>query len=199
MPTLDGLPFFRKPPPFYWITAAAMGLLGEHPWTARLASMLAATEAALALYWFNHSNSVRWKTSLDGRLREIVIIRLGYLTGSQYVLRQQRTKAYRRPRTQLGWAANGRAGKLPPFPPPVGVSHEKRPVGFEKTHWLTVHEKRGAQHRRNSGFQIPRVQSQPLLGPALPARPPTSPRNLITDTSSKTYLSQIIVELGFSP
>jgi alkylhydroperoxidase family enzyme len=42
----------------------------------------------LAESWFNHSNAVRWKTSLDGRLREIVIIRLGYLTGSQYVLRQ---------------------------------------------------------------------------------------------------------------
>jgi 4-carboxymuconolactone decarboxylase len=42
----------------------------------------------LAESWFDHSNAVRWKTSLDGRLREIVIIRLGYLTGSQYVLRQ---------------------------------------------------------------------------------------------------------------
>src|SRR6185436_3540127 len=43
---------------------------------------------ALAESWFNHSNAVRWKTTLDGRLRELVIIRLGHLTGSQYVLRQ---------------------------------------------------------------------------------------------------------------
>jgi 4-carboxymuconolactone decarboxylase len=43
---------------------------------------------ALAESWFNHSNAVRWKTALDGRLREIVIIRVGHLTGSQYVLRQ---------------------------------------------------------------------------------------------------------------
>jgi 4-carboxymuconolactone decarboxylase len=42
----------------------------------------------LAESWFNHSNAVRWKTSLDGRLREIVIIRLGHLTGCDYVLRQ---------------------------------------------------------------------------------------------------------------
>ena len=42
----------------------------------------------LAESWFNHSNAVRWKTTLDGRLREIVIIRLGHLTRSQYVLRQ---------------------------------------------------------------------------------------------------------------
>ena len=32
---------------------------------------------ALAESWFNHSNAVRWKTTLDGRLREIVIIRHG--------------------------------------------------------------------------------------------------------------------------
>jgi 4-carboxymuconolactone decarboxylase len=43
---------------------------------------------ALAESWFNHSNAVRWKTTLDGRLREIVIIRMGHLTRSQYVLRQ---------------------------------------------------------------------------------------------------------------
>jgi 4-carboxymuconolactone decarboxylase len=43
---------------------------------------------ALAESWFNHSNAVRWKTTLDGRLREIVIIRMGHLTKSQYVLRQ---------------------------------------------------------------------------------------------------------------
>src|SRR5438270_5937979 len=42
----------------------------------------------LAESWFNHSNAVRWKTSLVGRLREIVIIRLGHLTGCEYVLRQ---------------------------------------------------------------------------------------------------------------
>jgi alkylhydroperoxidase family enzyme len=43
---------------------------------------------ALAESWFNHSNAVRWRTTLDGRLREIIIIRMGYLVGSKYVLRQ---------------------------------------------------------------------------------------------------------------
>ena len=42
----------------------------------------------LAESWFNHSNTVRWKTTLAGRLREIVIIRMGHLANSQYVLRQ---------------------------------------------------------------------------------------------------------------
>jgi alkylhydroperoxidase family enzyme len=42
----------------------------------------------LAESWFNHSNTVRWKTTLPGRLREIVIVRMGHLTKSHYVLRQ---------------------------------------------------------------------------------------------------------------
>jgi alkylhydroperoxidase family enzyme len=42
----------------------------------------------IAESWFNHSNAVRWKTTLPGRLREIVIIRLAHLAKSQYALRQ---------------------------------------------------------------------------------------------------------------
>ena len=42
----------------------------------------------LAESWFNHSNAVRWKTTLDGQLREIVIIRIGHLAQCDYVLRQ---------------------------------------------------------------------------------------------------------------
>lgn len=43
---------------------------------------------ALAEAWLDYFNAVRWGTSLDGRLREIVIIRLGHLTGAAYILRQ---------------------------------------------------------------------------------------------------------------
>lgn len=42
----------------------------------------------LAESWFNHINQIRWGTELSGRLREIVIIRLGHLVSSAYVLRQ---------------------------------------------------------------------------------------------------------------
>jgi alkylhydroperoxidase family enzyme len=42
----------------------------------------------LAETWFAHLNAVRWKTALDGRLREIVIIRVGHLTKAAYMLRQ---------------------------------------------------------------------------------------------------------------
>jgi 4-carboxymuconolactone decarboxylase len=43
---------------------------------------------ALAESWLGHNNAVRWRTELDGRLREIVIIRVAYLNGATYVVRQ---------------------------------------------------------------------------------------------------------------
>ena len=42
----------------------------------------------LAESWFEHINKIRWGTEINGRLREIVIIRLGHLVSSAYVLRQ---------------------------------------------------------------------------------------------------------------
>ena len=43
---------------------------------------------ALAATWFDHNSAVRWKTSLSGRLREIVIIRIAYLNDIAYVVAQ---------------------------------------------------------------------------------------------------------------
>jgi len=43
---------------------------------------------ALAESWLAHNNAVRWKTELDGRLRELVIIRIGLITGVDYIVRQ---------------------------------------------------------------------------------------------------------------
>jgi len=42
----------------------------------------------IATSWFGHLNTVRWGTGLDGRLRELVIIRIGHETGAAYVIRQ---------------------------------------------------------------------------------------------------------------
>lgn len=42
----------------------------------------------LAETWFAHNNAVRWSTGLDGRLREMVIIRIAYVTGVPYVIGQ---------------------------------------------------------------------------------------------------------------
>ncbi|WP_313951841.1 glycosyltransferase family 39 protein [Accumulibacter sp.] len=52
VPTLDGLPFFHKPPLFYWLTGLALHLFGANDWAARLASALGALVAVGALYLF---------------------------------------------------------------------------------------------------------------------------------------------------
>jgi len=51
-PTLDGLPYFHKPPLFYWITAASLSVFGLHEWAARLAPFLGAALAAASLFLF---------------------------------------------------------------------------------------------------------------------------------------------------
>ena len=51
-PTLDGLPFFHKPPLFYWISAAALQVFGLHEGAARAASLVGGTVVAFALYLF---------------------------------------------------------------------------------------------------------------------------------------------------
>jgi alkylhydroperoxidase family enzyme len=43
---------------------------------------------ALAACWIDVINAARFKTALDGRLREIVIIRVGYLNRTDYVVKQ---------------------------------------------------------------------------------------------------------------
>lgn len=52
VPTLDGLPFFHKPPLFYWLTALSLKLFGVNEWAGRLASILAALMTTGALYVF---------------------------------------------------------------------------------------------------------------------------------------------------
>ena len=51
-PTLDGLPYFHKPPLFYWITAASLHVLGPSEFAGRMASLIGASFAAIALYLF---------------------------------------------------------------------------------------------------------------------------------------------------
>ena len=52
VPLLNGLPFFHKPPLFYWINAAALKLFGPDPWVARMASLLGAWLMGMGLYLF---------------------------------------------------------------------------------------------------------------------------------------------------
>lgn len=81
VPLLDGLPFFHKPPLFYWITAAALDMFGPHPWAARSASLLAAWLMGMSLFLFvrHHASSVASRWSL------LILATLPfYFGGAQY-------------------------------------------------------------------------------------------------------------------
>ena len=50
VPTLNGLPFFHKPPLFYWLDIAAMQLLGVHEFAGRFGSAVGAWLMGAALF-----------------------------------------------------------------------------------------------------------------------------------------------------
>lgn len=52
VPTLNGLPYFHKPPLFYWVTAAALWPFGPGELAARAAPLFGAWLAAFATYLF---------------------------------------------------------------------------------------------------------------------------------------------------
>ena len=68
-PTLNGLPYFHKPPLFYWITAASLGVFGHHEWAARTAPIVGATLAALSTFLFVR----RWGDPRTARLTLVVL------------------------------------------------------------------------------------------------------------------------------
>ncbi len=69
-PTLNGLPFFHKPPLFYWITAASMSLFGQNEWAARAAPMLGAWLGVFSLYLFMR----RWCGERPATLTLVVLL-----------------------------------------------------------------------------------------------------------------------------
>ena len=52
VPRLNGLPFFHKPPLFYWLGAGAMAVFGHHEWAARTPSIIGAMLSAGSLFVF---------------------------------------------------------------------------------------------------------------------------------------------------
>ena len=69
-PTLGGLPFFHKPPLFYWITAGSLSLFGLNEWAARAAPILGAWLGAFGLYLFVR----RWSGDRAARLTLLVLL-----------------------------------------------------------------------------------------------------------------------------
>jgi len=69
LPRLDGLPYFHKPPLFYWITAASLALFGHSEWAARVAPMLGAWAGTTACWLFAR----RW---WDERVAKLALVAL---------------------------------------------------------------------------------------------------------------------------
>ena len=81
VPTLNGLPFFHKPPLWYWLSAAGMSAFGIHEWAARLPSIAGAALAAWALYLFIR----RWADKVRARSTLMVLLTMPlFFGGAQY-------------------------------------------------------------------------------------------------------------------
>ena len=80
-PTLDGLPFFHKPPLFYWITAASLSVFGMNEWAARVAPLLGAWSGAFAAYVFLR----RWASLRLAHLALVALLAQPlFFAGAQY-------------------------------------------------------------------------------------------------------------------
>lgn len=81
VPTLNGQPFFHKPPLFYWITEAAMTLFGVNQFAARAAPVLGAWLAAVSLFVLLY----RWAGAQAARAAVLVLLALPMcFLGGQY-------------------------------------------------------------------------------------------------------------------
>jgi 4-amino-4-deoxy-L-arabinose transferase-like glycosyltransferase len=80
-PTLNGLPYFHKPPLFYWITAGSLSLFGINEWAARAAPILGAALGAVSMYLFAR----RWWDERAARLTLLaLLVQPLYFLGGQF-------------------------------------------------------------------------------------------------------------------
>jgi 4-amino-4-deoxy-L-arabinose transferase-like glycosyltransferase len=82
VPTLDGLPFFHKPPLLYWLDIGAMSLFGASDFAARLGPALLGWGLGLAL----RLHLARWHGAAVARLGLVVLATSPlFFIGAQYV------------------------------------------------------------------------------------------------------------------
>lgn len=81
VPTLNGAPFFHKPPLFYWLTAASMRGFGTHLLAVRMASILSAAALTAGLHLFLRA----WSDTSRARWAVIVLATTPlFFGGAQY-------------------------------------------------------------------------------------------------------------------
>ncbi len=114
VPLMNGLPYFHKPPLFYWLNELAFMTFGVHEWSARFPSLLAAWASAIGLYLFIR----KYRGAATATLTLAVLVTMPYfyggaqyanldmlvagmisltvLTGAEAVLRSESGQAWRR-------------------------------------------------------------------------------------------------------
>jgi 4-amino-4-deoxy-L-arabinose transferase-like glycosyltransferase len=113
VPLMNGLPYFHKPPLFYWLNELSFLLFGVHEWSARITPWLAAWSSAMALYFFlRKRQGVELATASLGILVTMPLfyggaqyanldmlvagmMTLTVLAGAEAVLRSESDEAYR--------------------------------------------------------------------------------------------------------
>lgn len=75
VPTLDGMPFFHKPPLYYWLADLSMQLGGATAFAGRIPSIL----AAATLAWAMHAFDREWSGARHARLVLIVLATTPYI------------------------------------------------------------------------------------------------------------------------
>ncbi len=77
-PLLNGLPYFHKPPLFYWLNEFSFILFGAHEWAARAPSLIIAWITAMALFLFVR----RHRGSETAVMSLLVLVTMPYFFGA---------------------------------------------------------------------------------------------------------------------
>jgi 4-amino-4-deoxy-L-arabinose transferase-like glycosyltransferase len=77
VPLINGMPYFHKPPLYYWITEIAYGLFGLNEWAARLPSWMGAMAAILGVYLFVR----RYRNVETARIAVVVMATMPFFFG----------------------------------------------------------------------------------------------------------------------
>ena len=111
-PHLNGLPFFHKPPLYYWLAASGFAVFGVHEWVARLPSMLGAWMAAMSLFLLVR----RYVGAADGKAAALVFVTapLVYLA-AQYANMDMLLAGCVTACTVCAWVATVEAGRDRPW------------------------------------------------------------------------------------
>lgn len=126
VPLLDGLPFFHKPPLFYWLSAASMKLFGATAWAGRMPSLLGATLAAGSLHAFTR----RWGGEALARTATLLLaVAPFFCLGAQYANLDMLVAGCIAATVLLGAQAALLAANALPFRAPLWAAYAMAAIG----------------------------------------------------------------------